>query len=105
MKSEIKEKLGIGDLLTLYVSDLLGIATSCSGDGLMDADGNDMDWDDYCIYLIEPNLELSRCSIDGIMMFGDGTLELRCTENADALNWAEFSNEDLQKVIDYLKDL
>lgn len=101
----MNEKIKMGDLLTLMVSDLLGIATSYSGNGLMDIDGNDMDWDDYCIYLIEPNLRLRECSIDGILMFGDGTLEFRCAETADAHNWAEFSNEDLQKVIDYLKEL
>ena len=104
MKPEIKEKLGLGDLLTLYVSDLLGIATSYSGDGLMDADGNDMDWDDYCIYLIEPKLQLSKHSIDGILMFGDGTMEFRCAEDMDALSWAVFSIEDLKIVINYLKD-
>ena len=99
----ILEKIYLGDILLLASSELLGISTNYTNDGLMDIDGNDMEWDDMCALDIEP-LQLSDCVIDGIIMFGDGTLEFRQNDN-DAVNWCEFNVNDLKTILNEISKL
>ena len=51
-----------------------------------------------------PNeVELDEDSIDGVLIFGDGTMEFHYKNLQDALNWAEFSEEVIEKVIEQLE--
>ena len=51
-----------------------------------------------------PNeVELDKDSIDGVLIFGDGTMEFHLKNLQDAPNWAEFSEEVIEKVIGQLE--
>ena len=62
-----------------------------------------MEWTDYEVIDLPNKVELNKDSIDGVLFFGDGTIEFRLKNEQDAINWAEFSKEVIEKVIEQLE--
>ena len=62
-----------------------------------------MEWTDYAVIDLPNEVELDEDSIDSIFIFGDGTIEFHYKTEQDAFNWAEFSEEVNEKVIEQLK--
>ena len=65
--------------------------------------GSIMEWTDYAFIDLPNEVELDEDSIDSILIFGDGTIEFHYKNEQDAVNWAEFSEEVNEKVIEQLK--
>ena len=62
-----------------------------------------MEWTDYEVIVLPNKVELDEDSIDGVLFFGDGTIEFHLKNEQDAINWAEFSEEVIEKVIEQLE--
>ena len=62
-----------------------------------------MKWTDYETIDLPNEVELDEDSIDGVLIFGDGTIEFHLKNEQDAPNWAEFSEEVIEKVIGQLE--
>ena len=65
--------------------------------------GATMEWTDHEVIDLPNEVELDEDSIDSILFFGDGTIEFHYKNEQDAINWAEFSEEVNEKVIEQLK--
>lgn len=65
--------------------------------------GSTMEWTDHEVIDLPNEVELDEDSIDSILFFGDGTIEFHYKNEQDAINWAEFSEEVNEKVIEQLK--
>ena len=88
-------------LITL-IRNILGIDWNDEVDSYM-VNGSTMEWTD-CETIGLPNeVELDEDSIDGVLIFGDGTIEFHYKNEQDAINWTEFSDEVIEKVIEQLE--
>ena len=88
-------------LITL-IRNILGIDWNDEVDSYM-VNGSTMEWTD-CETIDLPNeVELDEDSIDGVLIFGDGTIEFHYKNEQDAINWTEFSDEVIEKVIEQLE--
>lgn len=56
-------------------------------------------WDSMEEIAITP-FEYDGDRIDGVLFFGDGTVEFHLENSQEAINWAEFPNEIIRRVID-----
>lgn len=65
--------------------------------------GSTMEWTDHEVIDLPNEVELDEDSIDSVLFFGDGTIEFHYKNEQDAINWAEFSEEVNEKVIEQLK--
>ena len=65
--------------------------------------GSPMEWTDHEVIDLPNEVELDEDSIDSILFFGDGTIEFHYKNEQEAINWAEFSEEVNEKVIEQLK--
>lgn len=90
-------------LITL-IRNILGIDWNDEVNSFM-ANGSPMEWTD-CETIDLPNeVELDEDSIDGVLIFGDGTIEFHYKNEQDAINWTEFSDEVIEKVIEQLEQV
>ncbi len=62
-----------------------------------------MEWTDYETINLPNEVELDEDSINGVLFFGDGTIEFHYKNRQDAINWAVFSEEVVEKVIEQLE--
>ena len=58
---------------------------------------------DYEEIKLPNEVELDEDSIDGVLIFGDGTIEFHLKNEQDAINWTGFSEEVIEKVIEQLE--
>lgn len=65
--------------------------------------GSTMEWTDHEVIVLPNEVELDEDSIDSVLFFGDSTIEFHYKNEQDAINWAEFSEEINEKVIEQLK--
>ena len=65
--------------------------------------GSPMEWTDYETIDLPNEVELDEDSINGVLFFGDGTIEFHLKNEQDAINWAEFNEEVVEKVIEQLE--
>jgi hypothetical protein len=52
-----------------------------------------------------PEIEYEDDIIDSVLFFGDGTIEFHFKNSMDALNWAEFPIEIIDRVINSLAQI
>ena len=57
---------------------------------------------DYEEIKLPNEVEFDEDSIDGVLIFGDSTIEFHLKNKQDAINWTEFSDEVIEKVIKQL---
>ena len=87
-------------LMTL-IRDILGIDWNDEVDLYM-VNGSTMEWTDQEVIDLPNGVKLDEDSIDGVLIFGDGTIEFHLKNEQDAINWVKFSNEVIEKVIEQL---
>lgn len=73
-------------------------------DKIYDKDNNLIDYCEF-EYIEIPPFDYEDDFINGILLFGDGTLELHLEESEDALNWSEFDYDTLLKVEKVLTEM
>ena len=88
-------------LMTL-ICGILGLSWNDETYSLMVNDSK-RELSDYETIKLPNEVELDEDSIDGVLIFGDGTMEFHYKNLQDALNWAEFSDEVIEKVIEQLE--
>ena len=88
-------------LMTL-IRDILGIDWNDEVDLYM-VNGSTMEWTDHEVIDLPNEVKLDEDSIDGVLLFGDGTIEFHYKNEQDAINWTEFSEEVIEKVIGQLE--
>ena len=88
-------------LMTL-ICGILGLSWNDETYSLMVNDSK-RELSDYETIKLPNEVELDEDSIDGVLIFGDGTMEFHYKNLQDAINWAEFSDEVIEKVIEQLE--
>ena len=88
-------------LMTL-ICGILGLSWNDETYSLMVND-SPMEWTDYETIDLPNEVELDEDSIDGVLFFGDGTIEFHLKNEQDAPNWEKFSEEVIEKVIEQLE--
>jgi hypothetical protein len=70
--------------------------------GIMN-NGEMMEWHDLeSLSLFNP-IPYKNDRIDGVLLFGDGTIEFHFENDGDAVNWAEFTNDYIKMIIEELR--
>ena len=88
-------------LMTL-ICGILGLTWSDETYSLMVNDSK-RDLSDYEEIKLPNEVELDEDSIDGVLIFGDSTIEFHLKNEQDAINWTGFSEEVIEKVIEQLE--
>ena len=103
-KRNIFKKLALSDTLTKECMRVLNI--SFDNDGSIINNGEIMEWSDLeTISLFNPiPCEEENDRIDGVLFFGDGTIEFHLEKECDAINWADFSNDYIKMIIEELEN-
>ena len=95
------KKMSLFNILADECIKVLGL--SVIEDGIMN-NGKIMEWCDMeSISLFSP-IPFENDRIDGVLLFGDGTIEFHLENEGDALNWAVFSNDYIKMIIEELKN-
>jgi len=94
-------KIVLGDKLIELVMTILGL--SSIGNGEIYNNGVLLDWDNFESIEIEP-IPYDEDNIDGVLIFGDATIEFHLENECDALNWSEFDEKIIIQVIKKLSE-
>lgn len=95
-------KLVLGDRLIELAMTILGLSFNENGE-IYD-NGVLLDWDSFESIDIEP-IQLNEDSINGVLIFGDATIEFHLASECDALNWAYFDVNTITQVIKKLSEI
>jgi hypothetical protein len=92
-----------------YFDTLLSLVIVASGikvkdDIMYDSEDNELAWEDMEYIGFENTIPYNNNHIDGLLIFGDGTIEFHEKESEEAFNWADYPIEIIQSVIDRLKE-
>jgi hypothetical protein len=99
---QIVKKLALSDKLTKECMRVLNL--TIDEGGCVINDGDIMEWHDLeSVSLFNP-IPYENDRIDGVLFFGDGTIEFHLENDGDALNWAEFSNDYIKMIIEELEN-
>ena len=101
---QIVKKLALSDKLTQECMRVLNL--TIDEDGCVINNGDIMEWDELeSISLYNPiPCDEENDRIDGVLFFGDGTIEFHLERECDAINWAEFSNDYIKMIIEELEN-
>ena len=88
--------------LMILIRDILGLTWNDEANSFM-VNGSTMEWTDHEVIDLPNEVELDEDFIDGVLIFGDGTIEFHYKNEQDAINWTEFSDEVIEKVIEQLE--
>lgn len=94
-------ELVLGDRLIELAMTILGLSFNENGE-IYD-NGVLLDWDSFESIDIEP-IQLNEDSINGVLIFGDATIEFHLASECDALNWAHFDVNTITQVIKKLSE-
>lgn len=92
-----------------YFDTLLSLTIVASGikvkdDIMYDSEDNELAWEDMEYISFENTIPYNKNHIDGLLIFGDATIEFHEKESEEAFNWADYPIEIIQSVIDRLKE-
>lgn len=93
--------------LMFLITELIGATWDDIRDAYILTKTEDLDlleWDDYEYIEITP-VKTENDRINGVLLFGDGTIEFHYENSQEAINYAEHSFEIIDKVIDTLARL
>lgn len=98
--------LGRESRLTDLMSRICNLSWDDDKDAIICNDVEDenhkiLEWDEYQYVDINP-IEYDGDKIDGVLLFGDGTLEFHYKNSMEAINYADFPFEIIDKVIENL---
>lgn len=99
--NDIISKLNIFD--ELFAHALIAGNMSVKDDIIIDSDGNEMSWEDCDFIPFKKCIQCEDYCIDGILLFGDGTLEFHDANTEEAFNWADFPLEFIEEINEFLK--
>lgn len=94
-------KIVLGDKLIELSMTILGL--SSNGNGEIYDNGVLLDWDCFETIDIEP-IQCNEDNINGVLFFGDATVEFHFENECDALNWADFDEKIIIQVIKKLSE-
>lgn len=98
----ILKKIVLGNKLNKECMRILNL--SIDDDGCTINNGIIMDWNDLeTISLFNP-IPYDNDRIDGVLFFGDGTIEFHLENECDAINWADFTNDIIKMIIEDLEE-
>lgn len=99
-----KDALKKINLYDTLVNELItALELSVVEGGIMN-NGEIMEWHDLeSLSLFNP-IPYENDRIDGVLLFGDGTIEFHLENDGDALNWAEFTNDYIKMIIQELQE-
>ena len=89
-------------ILVALICDILGLNWNDEFGSYM-VNGYIMGWTDHEAIHLPNEVKLDEDSIDGVLIFGDGTIEFHLKNEQDAINWAKFSEEVNESVIEQLE--
>jgi hypothetical protein len=98
----IFEKIGFFD--TLLSLAIVASGIKVEDDIMHDSEGKELAWEDMEYIEFDNTIPYSNGHLDGLLIFGDGTIEFHDKDSEEAFNWSEFPIEIIQKVIDRLED-
>ena len=102
IRQKYEKMLANDERLMTLICGILGLTWNDETYSLMVNDST-MDLTDYEVIKLPNEVKLDEDSIDYVLIFGDGTMEFHLKNEQDALNWAEFSEEVIEKVIGQLE--
>ena len=97
-----EKMLANDERLMALICGILGLSWNDETRSLMVNDSK-RELSDYEAIKLPNEIELDKDSIDSVLIFGDGTMEFHYKNLQDAFNWAEFSEEVIEKVIEQLE--
>lgn len=98
---EMKEKLILDSVLTAAVVNGMGLIWNDDEMAFYTSEGDYIRWDEMEMIVFDP-FDYDGDRIDAVVFFGDGTIEFHFEESQEAVNWAEFPNDVIRKVIDLI---
>lgn len=98
---EMKEKLILDSMLTAAVVNGMGLIWNDDEMSFYTSEGDYIRWDEMEMIVFDP-FDYDGDRIDAVVFFGDGTIEFHFEESQEAINWAEFPNDVIRKVIDLI---
>ena len=102
IRQKYEKMLANDERLMTLICGILGLTWNDETYSLMVNDSK-RELSDYETIKLPNEVELDEDSIDGVLIFGDGTMEFHYKNLQDAINWAEFSEEINEKVIEQLE--
>ena len=99
-----EKMLANDERLMALICGILGLSWNDETRSLMVNDSK-RELSDYEAIKLPNEIELDEDSIDGVLIFGDGTMEFHLKNEQDAPNWANFSEEVIEKVIGQLEQV
>ena len=96
------EKLDIFD--TLLSLTIVASGIKVNDDIMFDSQDNELAWEDMEYVALDNTIPYNNGHINGVLIFGDGTIEFHEKESEEAFNWVEYPIEVIQSVIDQLKE-
>lgn len=96
--------------MNFLLQEIHGLMWSDDVDSFVNAEPNEdgehliLEWTDY-EYVEIDEIQLENDSIDGVLFFGDGTIEFHYKEEKDAENWANFDMDIIRNVIENLEKI
>ena len=88
--------------LRTVIRGILGLTWNDETNSYM-VNSSPMERTDYETIKLPKEIDLDEDSIDSVLIFGNGTIEFHLKNEQDAINWAEFSEEINEKVIEQLE--
>lgn len=73
-------------------------------DIMYDSEDNELAWEDMEYIEFRNTIPYNNNHIDGVLIFGDGTIEFHEKESEEAFNWADYPIDIIVGVIDRLKE-
>lgn len=110
MRKDIETKLMLSEVLTKECMRILNLTTN--EDGCIINNNDIMEWNDMesisLDHPISPSILLTSLYkeddvVDGVLFFGDGTIEFHLANDGDAVNWADFDVDFIKMIIRELK--
>ena len=98
----ILEKLKIFD--TLLSLTIVASGIKVNDDIMYDSEDNELAWGDMEYVALDNTIPYNNGHINGVLIFGDATIEFHEKESEEAFNWIEYPIEVIQSVIDQLKE-
>ena len=96
------EKLEIFD--TLLSLTIVASGINVKDDIMYDSEDNELAWEDMEYVALDNTIPYNNGHINGVLIFGDATIEFHEKESEEAFNWADYPIEIIQSVIDRLKE-
>ena len=102
IRQKYEKMLANDERLMTLICGILGLSWNDETYSLM-VNVSTMELTDYEVIKLPNEVKLDEDSIDYVLIFGDGTIEFHLKNEQDAINWAEFSEEINEKIIEQLE--